>query len=49
MAFNSSNHDTELSPAGERGITKSAPKIPQVRRLKWKSTEGRHKKARLFL
>jgi hypothetical protein len=45
----SSNHDTDLSLTGERGKTKSAPKIPQVRRLVWKITEGRHKKARPFL
>ena len=29
----SSNYDKELSLTGERGITKPAPKNPQVRRL----------------
>jgi hypothetical protein len=46
---NSSNYATELSLTGERCRTKSATKIPQVRRLKWKSTGGVERKARLFL
>jgi hypothetical protein len=45
----SSNYATELSLTGERGITKSATKNPQVRRLIWKTTEGVRKKARPFL
>jgi hypothetical protein len=49
ILFISSNYDTELSLTGERGITKSAPKNPQVRRLIWKSTGGVDKKARPFL
>jgi hypothetical protein len=47
--FISSNHDTDLSLTGERGKTKSAAKIPQVRRLVWKITGGKYKKARPFL
>jgi len=47
--FNSSNYDKELSLTGERGITKSATKNPQVRRLIWKSTRSVDKKARPFL
>jgi len=46
---NTSNYDTELSLTGERGITKSATKNPQVRRLIWKSTRSVDKKARPFL
>jgi CRP/FNR family cyclic AMP-dependent transcriptional regulator len=45
---NSSNHDTDLSPAGERVKAKSANKIPQIRRLKWKITGGTDREARPF-
>jgi hypothetical protein len=38
-----------LSLTGERDITKPSTKNPQVRRLKWKITQGEARKARPFL